>query len=163
MHAAGLAMNKKPPLVVMAVLTAVALTAAQAQQVYRWVDSQGNMHYSQTPPPSAITKVRVMEVDAAPPDATGARQQQALVKSVRAADAAQQKAAQEAQQTAAKKAQQQQACDAARKQLQGYMETHRVITNATSANPTYYTGEDLVKFREQAQEQVNKVCAGTGN
>ncbi|MGH8313164.1 MAG: hypothetical protein ACRER9_07740 [Gammaproteobacteria bacterium] len=88
-------------------------------------------------------------------------EQKQLVKSVAAADAAQQKTAEEAAQAAVKKAQQQQACDAARKQLQAYMDTHRVIANSTSANPAYYAGDDLVKLREQTQQQVNKTCAGT--
>lgn len=156
-------MNKKTLLVVMAAVAAMVFTATQAQQVYRWVDAQGNVHYSQTPPPSAVTKTTVMELAPLPPDPTGVAEQKQLMKSVAKADAAKQQAAQQAAQEAAKKAQQQQACDAARKQLQGYMEAHRVITNGNSANPTYYTGQDLVKFREQAQQQVDKVCAGTGN
>lgn len=140
----------------------VVSVAAQAQQVYRWVDAQGNVHYSQTPPASTGIKAALVEVAPPLPDPTGVAEQKQLVKSVAKADAAQQQAAEQSAQAAAKKAQQQQACDAARKQLQGYMETHRVITNGSSANPTYYTGEDLVKFRAQAQQQVNKVCAGTG-
>lgn len=154
-------MNAKRLLLTLIVPAALVFAAAQAQQVYRWVDAQGNVHYSQTPPPSAATKAKVIEIAAPPPDPTGMAQQQQLVKSVAAADAAKQKTVEEAAQAAAKKAQQQQACDAARKQLQAYMDTHRVITNSTSASPAYYTGDDLVKLREQTQQQVNKACAGT--
>lgn len=154
-------MHTKAGLLVLLMGGVLVCAAAVAQQVYRWVDAQGNVHYSQSPPPAAVTQVKLMNVETAPPDATGAHDQQALVKSVQAKDAARQKAATQAQAEAEKKAQQQQACDAARKQLQGYMQTHRVIANASSANPTYYTGDDLVKFREQAQEQVNKVCTGS--
>ncbi len=146
----------------LASLTAVALIClvARADQVYRWVDSQGNVHFSQTPPPNAVTKAKLVDVVPQPMDSEGAEQQQQLVKSVDAANAAQQKAAAAAQQQAQEQAQKQQACDAARKRLQDYMETHKVITNANSANPTYYTGDDLVKFRQQAQEQVDKLCGG---
>lgn len=154
------AMNTKLGVLALMLPAALVFGAAQAQQVYRWVDSRGHVHYSQTPPSSAATKAKLIEIAPPPPDPTGVAEQKQLVKSVAAADAAKQKAADKAAQAAAQKAQQQQACDAARKQLQGYMETHRVITNATSANPSYYTGEDLVKFREQAQQQVNKLCAG---
>ena len=154
-------MNAKRLLPVLIVPAALVFAAAQAQQVYRWVDAQGNVHYSQTPPPSAATKVKVIEVAAPPPDPTGVAEQKQLVKSVAAADAARQKAAQETAQAAAKKAQQQQACDAARKQLQAYMDAHRVIANSTSVNPAYYSGDDLVKLREQTQQQVNKACTGT--
>lgn len=156
-------MNVKRWLPALIVPAALVFAAAQAQQVYRWVDAQGNVHYTQTPPPAGTTKTTVIDLAPPPPDPTGVAEQKQLVKSVAAADAAKQQAADQAAQEAAKKAQQQQACDAARKQLQGYMEAHRVITNANSANPTYYSGDDLVKLREQAQQQVNKVCAGTGN
>lgn len=154
-------MNKQPLCV--ALLTVVALTcvAARADQVYRWVDAQGNVHYSQTPPPDAVTKAKLVDVEPPAPDSTGVQQQQQLVNSVTAGNDAQQKAAAAAQQQAQEKAQKQQACEAARKRLQEYMDTHRVITNANSANPTYYTGDDLVKFRQQAQEQVNKLCGGS--
>ncbi|MGH8283519.1 MAG: DUF4124 domain-containing protein [Gammaproteobacteria bacterium] len=140
-------------------ITAVAFVTAQAQQVYRWVDAQGNVHYSQTPPPNVGTKAKLVDVAPPPPDPTSLQQQQNLVKSMAASNTAQKKAEEKAQQEAQKKAQQQQACSAARAQLQQYMEAHRVITNGNSAKPTYYTGEDLVKFRQQAQAQVNKVCS----
>lgn len=146
-----------------ALLTVAALTglAARADQVYRWVDAQGNVHYSQTPPPDAVTKAKLVDVVPPPPDITGVEQQQQLVKSMDAANQAQQQAAAAAQQQAEQKAQKQQACEAARKRLQEYMQAHKVITNASSANPTYYTGDDLVKFRQQAQDDVNKLCAGS--
>ena len=156
-------MNAKLLLPALLLPAALGFVAAQAQQVYRWVDSQGNVHYSQTPPPNAATKASLINVAPPPPDPTGMAEQKQLVKSVAAADAAKQKAAEQAAQAAAKKARQQQACDAARRQLQGYMEAHRVITNGNSAKPAYYTGEDLVKFREQAQQQVDKICSGTGS
>ncbi|MGB9429267.1 MAG: DUF4124 domain-containing protein [Gammaproteobacteria bacterium] len=156
-------MNMKWACLAMLLAGAGLCAVAQADQVYRWVDAQGNVHYSQTPPPGAVTKAKLVDVEPPPPDPTGVQQQQKLVTSVNAAAAEQQTAAAKAQQEAEKKAQQQQRCDAARKQLQGYMETHRVIANGNSANPTYYTGDDLVKFREQAQQQVDKLCAGTGN
>lgn len=36
--------------------TAVTLTQAGAQQMYRWVDKQGKVHYTQTPPPRDAAK-----------------------------------------------------------------------------------------------------------
>jgi hypothetical protein len=154
-------MNRKHPWIALLSLIALTFITVHADEVYRWVDAQGNVHYSQTPPPNAGTKAKLVDVAPPPPDITGEQQQQKLVKSVQAADAEQQKAAEAAQKLAQEKAQKQQACEDARKRLQGYMEAHRVITNANSANPTYYTGEDLVRFRQQAQQQVDKLCAGT--
>ncbi len=154
-------MNLKRLSVVLLSLAALTLMTARADQVYRWVDAQGNVHYSQTPPPDAVTKAKLVDVKPPPPDPSAVEQQRKLVESVNAADAAQQKAADAAQQQAQEKARKQQACEAARKRLQGYMEAHRVITNGNSAKPTYYSGDDLVKFRQQAQEQVTKLCAGS--
>ncbi|MGA9855390.1 MAG: DUF4124 domain-containing protein [Gammaproteobacteria bacterium] len=153
-------MNMRRLYLVVIAVSALTFVSAHADQVYRWVDAQGNVHYSQTPPPNAVTKAKLVDVEPPPPDITGVEQQQQLVKSVNAADAEQQKAAEIAQKLAQEKAQKQQACDQARKHLQEYMDTHRIITNANSPNPTYYTGDDLVKFRQQAQEQVDKVCGG---
>jgi len=154
-------MNLKRLSVALLSLAALTLMTARADQVYRWVDAQGNVHYSQTPPPDAVTKAKLVDVEPPPPDPSAVKQQRKLVESVNAADAAQQKAADAAQQQAQEKARKQQTCEAARKRLQGYMEAHRVITNGNSAKPTYYSGDDLVKFRQQAQEQVTKLCAGS--
>ncbi|HVA56042.1 MAG TPA: DUF4124 domain-containing protein [Gammaproteobacteria bacterium] len=153
-------MNKQTLCVALLTVTALTCMSALADQVYRWVDAQGNVHYSQTPPPDAITKAKLVDVKPIPPDSTGVEQQQQLVKSMDAAKEAQQQAAASARQQAQQKAEKQQACDAAHKRLQEYMQAHKVITNASSANPTYYTGDNLVKFRQQAQQQVDKLCAG---
>ncbi len=134
--------------------------AVHADQVYRWVDAQGNVHYSQTPPPGAASKAKLVDVVPQPVDAANAKQQQQLVKSMHAAKQEQQQAAEAAKKQAEQEAQKRQACEQARKRLQEYMQAHKVITNANSDNPKYYTGEDLVKFRQQAQAQVDKLCGG---
>ena len=46
-------MNLKRLYVALLSLAALMLMTARADQVYRWVDAQGNVHYSQTPPPDA--------------------------------------------------------------------------------------------------------------
>ena len=45
-------------MLVVAVLLAVALTGAQAQQMYRWVDKDGRVHYTQQPPPPDAKNVQ---------------------------------------------------------------------------------------------------------
>lgn len=153
-------MNRNSVFVLSTLLAALPSMVAYADQVYRWVGPHGHVHYSQTPPASSSVDSKVLNVTPPPPDAASLAQQQALIKSVAATDAADQKAATAAERAAGKKARQQQKCDNARKQLQGYMEAHRVITNAGNANPTYYTGDNLVKFRAQAQHQVDQLCNG---
>jgi len=45
-------------MLVAAVLFAVALAGAQAQQMYRWVDKDGRVHYTQQPPPPDAKSVQ---------------------------------------------------------------------------------------------------------
>ena len=45
-------------MLVAALLFAVALTGAQAQQLYRWVDKDGRVHYTQQPPPPDAKSVQ---------------------------------------------------------------------------------------------------------
>ena len=45
-------------MLVAAVLLAVALTGARAQQMYRWVDKDGKVHYTQLPPPADAKNVQ---------------------------------------------------------------------------------------------------------
>lgn len=43
----------------LALVLLLALTPAQAQKVYRWVDAQGRVQYSQTPPPGEAQEVQL--------------------------------------------------------------------------------------------------------
>ena len=43
----------------LALVLLLALTPAQAQKVYRWVDAQGRVQYSQTPPPGKAEEVQL--------------------------------------------------------------------------------------------------------
>ena len=45
-------------MLVAAVLLTIALTGAQAQQMYRWVDKDGKVHYTQQPPPRDAKDVK---------------------------------------------------------------------------------------------------------
>lgn len=55
-------------LIVVAVLAACSM--AMAEDIYKWVDSDGNVHYSNTPPPKANVK-KVNVEDPAPPTGGG--------------------------------------------------------------------------------------------
>ena len=50
------------------VLLCVITAAASADQLYKWVDEQGKVHYSQTPPPGAGSKAKAVEVHVSPAD-----------------------------------------------------------------------------------------------
>ncbi|HEX5340381.1 MAG TPA: DUF4124 domain-containing protein [Gammaproteobacteria bacterium] len=134
------------------------LNAAQADTVYRWVDAQGNVHYSQTPPANSKAKAKPVEIAPAPSDPASLAQAQDLQQVVSDKQQVEQLRAQKTQQEAAKKAQQQKACDAARQRVQRYDEVHRVAHKDKDGNVVYSSGDDLVKLRQQAQQQADKLC-----
>ena len=54
------------------VVSCLCMAAASADQLYKWVDDQGHVHYTQTPPPSAGTKAKAVNLEVARADATAA-------------------------------------------------------------------------------------------
>jgi len=55
--------------IAMAILLATATVAAQ---VYKWVDKDGKVQYTDTPPPASATKTEAKKLDAAPASAPAA-------------------------------------------------------------------------------------------
>lgn len=135
--------------------------AALAEQVYRWVDKDGHVHYTQTPPPTtaAVSSASTV-IMAAGPDPTGLKNEQQLEKS----QAGQQKAQAEAQQQAAadaqKKAQQQKQCDDMRQQLQNMQNTRKISMQDQNGQVQYYSGDDLLKQEQLLQDRIAKDCSG---
>ncbi len=70
---ADLARCSLSPLLVATLLATASLPAdgAGGSLVYRWVDARGEVHFSDTPPPEAITDVRIMPVTPLPDRAPG--------------------------------------------------------------------------------------------
>jgi hypothetical protein len=54
------------------------VTTALADKVYRWVDEQGNVHYSQSPPPGMATKPQAVDVTVKPADPAAVQNSQDL-------------------------------------------------------------------------------------
>lgn len=135
-------------------------SAVQADTVYRWVDAQGHVHYSQTPPPNSKTNAKAVDITPAPSDQTSLDRTQDMEQAVNDRQQARQALAEKAKQEADKKAQQQKACEAARERVQRYDQVNRVARKDKDGNVVYASGDDLVKLRQQAQEQADKICGG---
>jgi hypothetical protein len=142
------------------VVLATLAGAALADQVYRWVDKDGHVHYTQTPPPAteAVSSTSTV-ITAAGPDPTGLKNEQQLEK----IQAGQQKAQAEAQQQAAadaqKKAQQQKQCDDMRQQLQNMQNSRKVSLQDQNGQVQYYSGDDLLKQEQMLQDRIAKDCS----
>ena len=56
----------KSPVQLFIALAILLATATVAAQVYKWVDKDGKVQYSDTPPPASATKTEAKKVDASP-------------------------------------------------------------------------------------------------
>ncbi|HSN18657.1 MAG TPA: DUF4124 domain-containing protein [Gammaproteobacteria bacterium] len=136
------------------------LIAAAADPVYKWVDADGNVHFSQTPPPNATTKVQHLNIDVPPPDPQAAAQEQALIQ---AQQDQQEKAKQEAEKNkpdpkaeAAKKQQ----CDDLRSKLNVLRQSGRTATTDANGNLTFLDDDARAKQEKAIQDQIAANCSG---
>ena len=67
-----------PLLISAAVLLAAAGMAASADHVYRWVDKDGHVHYSQTPPAGTHVNAQTVNITPPAPDPTTLQNEQNL-------------------------------------------------------------------------------------
>jgi hypothetical protein len=149
-----------PMLVCAALLLATAGMAASADQVYRWVDKDGHVHYSQTPPASTDVNAQAVNITPPAPDPTTLQNEQNLAKQLQEQNKQDQANQQKAQADAQQKAQQQQRCDALRQRLQLLEATGRVATVDAQGNKTYVSDDDKAKQIQDLEDKIGKDCGG---
>ena len=154
-------MNTRIPLLISAaVLLAAACMAASADQVYRWVDKDGHVHYSQTPPASTGVNAQTVNITPPAPDPTTLRNEQNLAKQLQDQNKQNQDDQQKAQADAQQKAQQQQRCDALRQRLQVLEQSGRVATVDAQGNKTYVSDDERTKQTQDLENEIAKDCGG---
>ena len=142
------------------ILFFVCMAAASADQVYRWVDKDGHVHYSQLPPASTAAQASKMEIAAPPPDAAGVQKAQDLTTQVQERNLQSQINDQQVKANAQHKAQQQKQCDALRARLQLYLQAGPIFTVDAQGERHYISDEDHVKKEQQLQDEITKGCSG---
>lgn len=135
--------------------------AALADQVYKWVDKDGHVHYSSSPPPSATdaAAAKAVNIAAPPPDAYGAKSDQAAINALNTQNKQAQDAALKSQQDAQQKQALQKACQAEKDQLQQMQDAHRVTYTDASGQTQYASGDDRLKAIDDLQKRIDKDCA----
>ncbi len=133
------------------------LPLAAAAEVYRWVDRDGVVHYTQSPPPTGDYKS--LRENAVPPP-TANPQAEAMKKFLddsAKAETAQQKARTEA---ATKKAEAAQKCSKARERLTFLTERspHRLAVKNEDGSISRMPAEEWEKRRAEAQKQIDASC-----
>ncbi len=153
----------------MALLLALASFSASAG-LTKWVDSEGRVHYSDTPPPANVKSqsVRTSPAQGAaetPASGVSGASGVAGPKSIYEMEAdlkKERKAKEEAAQKAAKEqeqaAQKQQACEQARSQLQTLQNAPRVVEYNEKGERVYLDDASRQQRMDEAQGAVSKYC-----
>jgi hypothetical protein len=139
-------------------LLCACMSAAFADQLYKWVDEQGHVHYSQTPP--SATKAKPMDVTPTAADPSAVQRSQDLQQQqAQASQMSQITAARQAQTDAQKQAQLQQYCDNLKARLALYQQSGRVFRVDANGNRTYVSDADHDKAMQQMQDQIKAQCS----
>lgn len=76
----------KSPVQLFIAVAILLATATVAAQVYKWVDKDGKMQYSDTPPPASATKTEAKKIDTSPAAAAVAAPAKSLQDRVKESD-----------------------------------------------------------------------------
>lgn len=144
------------------VVTAFSLSAG-ADQVYRWVDKDGHVHYSQTPPSSTGVNAQTLNINPPPPDPTGLQNDQKLAQQAQDRDKQSQDAQKNAQQAQQEQAQRQKECDYLQQRMQVLQNAARVATVDAQGNRSYVSDDDRAKQEQQLQDQISKTCVSANH
>lgn len=125
-----------------------AATLPAHADVYRWVDANGKVHYSDTPPPEGAQKTQIKSGRDSQPSPA----QQA--KSANPADTAQKPA----DAGAAQAQLQQKQCELARATLQAYQSDATLVRKDADGNKHVLTADEKAKEIDKAKQQVKAAC-----
>lgn len=140
------------------VTAALLLSFGVNAEIYKWVDENGQTHFSQLPPSSG----EAQKVDVPPPPPVDAEQAQQEVDELIEQQQAAEQAEQEAQQKAEEAAQQQaiidENCRIAQENLRTYQDNpgRRVLDE--EGNVTRLREEDRQQKMQEFQEQIDLYC-----
>lgn len=141
---------------ILALLLAV-LAAPAAAQLYKWKDSQGNVIYSDRPPPDASQKSTTLKAPpaapAAPPTQQKSVKEQELDFRQRQTERAE--AAAKAQKEADLRAQN---CTSARSNLSTYTDGGRIVRFNAQGEREYVTDDDRAREIQRWQEEIKRWC-----
>ena len=151
---------KTIPMLCMSLLLAALMQPATADQVYRWVDKDGHVHSSQTPPASTGVNAQTLNITPPAPDPTTLRNEQNLAQDLQQKNEQSQQDQQKAQAAQQQKDQEKQRCDALRQRLQLLQQSGRVASIDAQGNKTYISDTDKEKQMQDLENTIAKDCGG---
>lgn len=153
-------MNGKRLLVALAVLALTMGSAAMANEIYKWTDENGNVHYGDRPSGSATEQRMALSYRRTN---TGALQQRVkshadsvTARQERKADAAEEKKA--ADEKAAEAAANAKKCDAYRAQLETLVQSRRVYRADENGERVYLDESESQEARTRVEDLISENC-----
>ncbi len=137
------------------VLAVSLVLAAHAEDIWKWVDAQGEVHYSDRPVPGAVLVKgtdRGDDTSTQPDDQKQLQSSSQQITDQLSKDAAQRKVKQD---EADARAQQ---CKEAQDRYDKIIHARRVYTTDQNGNRTYLTDDEAEKQRVQAELDVQTAC-----
>ena len=134
---------------------------ATANEIYKWVDEDGNVHYEDRPSGASseeridltyrrTSSAGVQRRVQARRDARSAREEEKSVAAAAAAEAAENAAAEDARQKA---------CERSRARLESYLQSRRLYRTDANGERVYLDDTQREEARRKAEEQVTEFCS----
>ncbi|HET7369439.1 MAG TPA: DUF4124 domain-containing protein [Gammaproteobacteria bacterium] len=136
------------------------LTMATASAgVYRWLDTEGVIHYSDTPPPKGA---KLLSIESSPTDTAAVKARiQARNEKIESYRKQRNKEAVAAAKAETEAKQVAKNCAAAKARVQSLAGIDRVRKHDADGKTTYLSGKNLAQFKQQQRERVAKFCAAS--
>jgi len=136
-------------------------TGAAANEIYKWTDENGNVHYEDRPT-GAPTEER-LDLTYRRTSSSGVSQRiqarherQASREEAKSVAAARE---QEAAEKTAAAAERQQACERARTRLETYLQSRRLYRTDENGERVYLDEAERQQARQKAEEQITEFCS----
>ena len=154
-------MNAKQLAIVCALSTLTFATGATANEIYKWVDEDGNVHYEDRPTGAPSEERLTMTYNRTNSSAVSNRVQARVDRQAAQDEARSQQAAaeQEAAENAAIEAERQQACERARARLESYLQSRRLYRTDANGERVYLDDAQRQEARQKAEEQITEFCS----
>jgi len=143
------------PLIALLVLPAL---SAWAEQVYRWVDENGVVHYGATPPEGKTAEERPLRYIRNPDPAAAEAAQKRWSEQQKQREKAGQEAATQGAQSAAERAERSRGCQAAREIISRLQSAPATRYRQEDGSYRMYTPDEIAQKVAEAREREREYC-----
>lgn len=141
----------------LAIAAALAVCAASAQTMYKWVDEKGVTHFSETPPPDGnkgVTKIEVKPIAPDKPASDNWREREQEAKQRRAKQGLEQEGARKQEES-----QRAQRCRAAQRKADTMKNYARVFRLDDKGERVWLEERERASQLDEANQEIAKYCS----